>query len=170
MISRFARTATAVAMLVGVLAGCSSQPASAPTPTSAFASDEEAFAAAEKTYRAYVDALNARNDSAQSSPDPASFLIADALESHFETVRAFEEAKISTTGSSQIVDVHQIDVGVNGTISLEVCLDVSATSIVDATDADQTPVDRDERLLLLTEFVDLGSNLVISKSVAVDQC
>jgi hypothetical protein len=47
----------ALATVVGLSAGC--QPEPAPTPTApVFASEDEAFAAAEETYRAYVDALN----------------------------------------------------------------------------------------------------------------
>lgn len=45
--------------IVLMLAGCAPTPEPTPTPTAAFASEEEAFAAAEETYRAYTDALNA---------------------------------------------------------------------------------------------------------------
>lgn len=40
------------------LSGCTTPEPATPTPTAAFSSEEEAFAAAEETYRAYVDALN----------------------------------------------------------------------------------------------------------------
>src|SRR5690349_10893189 len=43
-------------LLAIALTGCASPPDATPTP--GFASEAEAFAAAEKTYRAYVDALN----------------------------------------------------------------------------------------------------------------
>jgi hypothetical protein len=39
-------------------AGCAAEPGVEATPTPTFASEAEAFAAAEATYRAYVDALN----------------------------------------------------------------------------------------------------------------
>lgn len=48
----------AVVLLVGALAGCSPSPEPSGEPTPTFSSEEEAFAAAEETYRAYVDALN----------------------------------------------------------------------------------------------------------------
>ena len=45
--------------VVGALVGCA--PSSEPTPTpTGFASEAEAFEAAEATYRAYVDATNAQ--------------------------------------------------------------------------------------------------------------
>ncbi len=57
MLRRVAAVTVALAMVVPLATGC--QPDPAPSPTGpAFATEEEAFAAAEETYRAYVDALN----------------------------------------------------------------------------------------------------------------
>ena len=57
MISRVARVTLALAIVLGMATGC--QPEPEPSPTGpVFATEEEAFAAAEETYRAYVDALN----------------------------------------------------------------------------------------------------------------
>src|SRR5690606_38234156 len=55
-------------VLSALLVGCSPEPDPTPTPTAAFASEEEAFAAAEETYRAYIDAFNAVD-----LQDPATF-------------------------------------------------------------------------------------------------
>ena len=55
---RAASIVIAAMLAVGALAGCGpTDPTPTPTPTG-FASEAEAFAAAEATYRAYVDALN----------------------------------------------------------------------------------------------------------------
>ena len=70
MASRMRRTFPAVGaalLALALVTGCAPEPAPTPTPTG-FASDDEAFAAAEATYRAYVDALNAVDLS-----DPATF-------------------------------------------------------------------------------------------------
>ena len=57
MISRVAAAALALAVVLGMTTGC--QPEPTPSPSGpVFANEEEAFAAAEETYRAYVDALN----------------------------------------------------------------------------------------------------------------
>ncbi|MCB8044373.1 hypothetical protein JM654_09380 [Microbacterium oxydans] len=53
---------------VMVLAGCTPSPAPTPTPTAVFASEEEAFAAAEETFTEYVLALNEIDTS-----DPTTF-------------------------------------------------------------------------------------------------
>ncbi len=57
MIPRVAAVTIALALAVCVMTGC--QPEPEPSPSApAFATEEEAFAAAEETYREYVDALN----------------------------------------------------------------------------------------------------------------
>lgn len=66
MLRRLARVALLGALLAGALTACTPEPE--PTPTPPFATEAEAFAAAEATYRAYVDALNAVDLS-----DPATF-------------------------------------------------------------------------------------------------
>lgn len=57
--SRAVMASIAAGMLIGLVA-CAPVPEAEPssTPTPVFASEEEAFAAAEEVYRAYVDALN----------------------------------------------------------------------------------------------------------------
>ncbi len=54
---RRAAAALVLALALGMTTAC--QPEPAPSPSApVFANEEEAFAAAEETYRAYVDALN----------------------------------------------------------------------------------------------------------------
>src|SRR5690349_13054891 len=57
MVFRVIAAALAVAVVLGTATACQPEPAPSPS-TGAFATQAEAFAAAEETYRAYVDALN----------------------------------------------------------------------------------------------------------------
>lgn len=83
--TRPALVAVAIAVL---LTACTPQPGPSPSPsTTGFANEEEAFAAAEATYRAYVDALNARREDPESPVDPRSFLSGHALEADIESQR-----------------------------------------------------------------------------------
>lgn len=68
VVSRRLGIAAALICASALTVGCAPGADPTPAPTSAFASEEEAFAAAEKTYRAYVDALNDVDLS-----DPATF-------------------------------------------------------------------------------------------------
>lgn len=52
------RAAALLAVAAVALSACGSAAEPTPTPTAAFASEEEAFAAAEETYRAYIAAYN----------------------------------------------------------------------------------------------------------------
>ena len=81
VILRATTAAVLLAASVVALTGClGSAPDPTPTPTAVFTSEEEAFAAAEETYRAYIDAVNARRADPRSEPDPQSFLIGEAQE------------------------------------------------------------------------------------------
>ena len=67
MLRRVAALAFGLTIIAGLGTGCQSEPAPSPTAP-VFSSEEEAFAAAEQTYRAYVEALNQVDLS-----DPATF-------------------------------------------------------------------------------------------------
>jgi hypothetical protein len=58
MLSRLAILTVASCSAVALLVGCTSGTQPRPTPTPTLATEKEAFAAAESTYRAYVSALN----------------------------------------------------------------------------------------------------------------
>ena len=130
------------AALAGLLAGCSPASEPAPTPSSAFADEAEAFAAAEQTYRAYVDALNARREE-PSAPDPQQFLIGKALESDIDTQRQLDHAGVLIVGPTSVDGVNGLSTSTDlTTVSIAVCLDSTDTRVVDAAGNDVTPQDR----------------------------
>ncbi|WP_405372692.1 MULTISPECIES: hypothetical protein [unclassified Microbacterium] len=121
--------AIAAAMATALLSGCApAAPAPSPTPTG-FASEEEAFAAAEETYRAYVAALNAVDLS-----DPATFEPVYAL----TTGDARDQEKRGLTQMHadgwSVEGVTRIDAIYAGDTRNEVivCLDVSEVEVLDS--------------------------------------
>jgi len=162
----------AVAMLTGVaaalFAGCSPQPQPTFTPTpapapTAFASDEEAFAAAEATYRAYVDAVNARR-AGHPRPNPAELLTGEALRSEADTLAFLERRQLRILGETSIssfVSSRRTTAGV----SLVVCLDGSKTKVVDAGGEDVTPTTRVAVSALEVEFEAAPGKVLISRTV-----
>ncbi|HWM15866.1 MAG TPA: hypothetical protein VNP97_04695 [Microbacterium sp.] len=132
MLPRVAAVALALALVIGVATGCQPQPepsVSAP----AFTTEEEAFAAAEETYSAYVDALNQVDLS-----DPETF----------EAVYAWTTGDLNATDRKGLSNYHADDVTVSGdsvvilvepltfdqaaaSIELAACLDVSQVEVVD---------------------------------------
>ncbi|WP_194395620.1 hypothetical protein [Microbacterium atlanticum] len=120
--------------LVLALSGCSTPEPPAPTPTAAFASEEEAFAAAEATYRAYVDALNAVDLS-----DPETFegvyewTTGEANASDRKSLSSFHADGVTVVGESVVTRLELAAYEpMKSEVSLDVCVDVSSVDLLDA--------------------------------------
>lgn len=119
---------------VVVLVGCTpeSEPTPLPLPTATgFASDAEAFAAAEATYRAYVDALNEVD-----LADPATFHALYTLttgEGRDSARSEFQQMHMdgwTVRGESKVTLVKSLG-RVHAQIQLAVCVDVSNVELTD---------------------------------------
>lgn len=150
-------------MAGATLSACSPTPEPSPTPTAAFASEEEAFAAAEEVYRAYNDASNEEGDT-------RSYLTGAALESDIETARYLKQNELSLSGQSEIVSFKgvQVQLAPISTVESRVCLDVSASRVLDDQGNDVTPSDRADRWLLDITFSGTADSLTISNSVVAE--
>ncbi len=160
-------------MALIALTGCeaAAEPTPSPTPTG-FASEEEAFAAAEETYRAYVDALNDVD-----LEDPATFepvfalLTGEALAASKKELTGLHAREVSKTGETKIASIRPQAFDSNsGTITLDVCLDVSDVDIrTEAGDSIVPPGRNDSQLLraLLAAVADPVSQLLITSSSAI---
>ena len=150
----------ALAVGSGALIGCSPTPEPTPTPTPVFASEEEAFAAAEETYRAY-------NDAGNSTGDGMDFLTGAALEGELGTTRYLEENDLTLEGASSIESFTGIDTEVEFStvvVKARVCVDVSNVVVLNASGDDVTPTDRVDLLTLDVTFVGTDAELLISES------
>jgi hypothetical protein len=163
-------TLVAAGALALSTSGCLGKPEPTPTPTVAFATDEEAFAAAEETYRAYVDALNARKLDENSLPDPIDFTFGEALEDELRANEIIKEADLAVVGNSQVVDVTPGRHVPAESTTIDVCIDSSETRVLDSDGEDVTPEDRDERVLLEVEMQMVGGALAIVRSEATSTC
>ncbi|WP_223627912.1 hypothetical protein [Microbacterium sp. EST19A] len=153
----------ALALMCPALVGCSPTPEPTPTPTPAFASEEEAFAAAEETYRAY-------NEAGNTTGDGIDFLTGSALEGELATTRYLQENGLTLEGASEIESFTglEIDVGAaNVVIQARVCVDVSNVVVLNRSGDDVTPIDRVDLLALDVTFVRTETELLIAKSEAV---
>ncbi|RUA25343.1 MAG: hypothetical protein DSY74_08925 [Actinobacteria bacterium] len=160
----------ATMLAVGALAGCGpTDPTPTPTPTG-FASEEEAFAAAEATYRAYVDALNQVDLS-----DPSTFeevyrwttgdANAEARES-FSQMHADGWMVAGQTGYDSLRLV-----GFASTpIRVEVCLDVTDVDVLDEGGQSVVPSTRLDRQAVSVDLThaDTATGLAISASNAIE--
>ena len=158
--------------VVGALVGCARSPEPTPTPTG-FASEAEAFEAAEATYRAYVDATNAQRMDPLHSPAPESFLRGELLESELEFDRQLKAEVLSIVGETVITDVEYAAIDANLTSAdVNICLDSSQTTIVDESGNDVTPSTREPITLISTTVVwtPSGTAITSSETLKTGQC
>lgn len=154
----------AIPALALLLGGCAPGSAPTPAPTPAFASEAEAFAAAEEVYRAYNEAGNDRSDDER-------YLTGDALSNDIESKRLLIENGLRIEGRSDVVAFRGTEADVAravATITAEVCIDVSSSRVHNSNNEDVTPEDRADRWLVEVTFVGAGNELLIAKSSPVD--
>ena len=166
-----ALAAGALLVLAPVLAGCGPSPAPTPTPTAAFASEEEAFAEAEKVYRAYNEAGN-DDRSGRTKNSAIGYLTGIALEDDLHMARSVEEQGLRLEGEAEVASVqrHSVDLQKRpAEIEIDVCLDITGTSVRDASGNDVTPTERQERLAIRVSLVVEAPRLLISDLVLLSE-
>src|SRR5688500_15745634 len=122
-----------MALLTGVLAGCTPE-AEKTEPTPAFASEAEAFAAAEETYRAYVDALNQVDLS-----DPETFeevyawTTGELNAQDRSNFSAWHADSVDKSGAASIDRLDPVSADpVNADVVLDACFNVSGVVVLDS--------------------------------------
>lgn len=165
---RWRRTAYAGAALLALaaLTACMPDPAPTPSPTG-FASEEEAFAAAEDTYRAYIDALSARQ-TGDESVDPLGFLTGQALEEAIDSDRQLELEQLELRGPISVTALDQIDATVYSA-SVHACVDMSKARVLDATGTDITPATRPDQFSVDIEAIWTSAGTLISQSTPSEE-
>lgn len=133
-----------LALAATTMSGCAPEPQPSPTPTPAFASEEEAFAAAEEVYRAYNEALNAIEPN-----DPRTF----------EDVYAFSSGTFAAADRENLSTMHAEGYTISGDavvlsftgeaaeepyerVVATTCLDVSEVAVLDSSGASVVNPDR----------------------------
>lgn len=147
MSARRGASLAVIALLAAPLLACTPDSAPPPSPSpSGFASEEEAFAAAEETYRAYIDALNAVDLQDPETFEPlyeltAGAFNADLRESYSERYAAgwTSSGAIKITLTQPMASNSELD-----SVSLHVCVDVSNFEAHDADGNSVVSPDRED--------------------------
>lgn len=162
MILRATTVATLLLASVIALTGClAPAPEPTPTPTAVFESEEEAFAAAEETYRAYVEALNEVNLDEPSTFEPLFALTTGALNA--ETRKTFSQMHadgwtVSGPTLAPVVEARVAEPGNLSVLEVAVCQDVSDVAVIDAEGQSVVSPDRpDMQSMLATLVADMDS-------------
>lgn len=154
-----------------VLAGCGGPPVVTPVPTPTvtpvFASDEEALAAAEEAYGAYLAAV----DLSLATGDGTGLrLVAEgnALEEALDSVEGFIEKGEKLVGQSSFTSMTLISQAIDGRLESYVCLDISQADVVDATGSSIVPPDRASVYPMHLSFEFRSHGLLVSESEVWD--
>lgn len=148
--------ALALVAVVAMLSGCSGPPEPVET-TPAFSSEDEAFAAAEDTYRAYVDALNQVDLSDPATFEPVFALTTGELASSDRTnFSRWHADGYALHGTSVVETIERLDATVAGgtaEVTLGACYNVAEVDVRDGAgnsvvDANRPAVQRLEITLL----------------------
>lgn len=128
-------------LALGTLAACTPEPEPKPTKTPLFASDEEAFKAAEETYRAYTDALNNVDTSDPETFDAViAWTTGDASAALKKSLSELHAESVTLVGSTTIQQATPLSFDTDaGEISMHVCADVSKTDVLNSTGASLVP-------------------------------
>lgn len=172
------RTASPCLLLLAatslLLAACTSAPQAAPSPTPLFSSKDDAFAAAEATYRAYNDAGNDRRNG-DLSAKPQRFLRGEALEAELAAEDYLRSKGLQLVGDVSVTDFIGLDADVKPARTLLtalVCLDVSRARLVSVEGTDVTSTERPPVLAQTVQMsADVGDLLIDhEEEAAADQC
>lgn len=165
--------AAAVAFgLVAALAGCDAgpvDPTSSPPPSPAppiFASDEEALAAAEAAYAAYLSEVDKVTQSGGvDEGELAQFVAPDYLAELVQSLAKLRESGNRTTGSSSYDGMRMLDQPgtTEALVRVYVCLDTSKVRVLGADGEDVTPEKKPTRLPIVASFTsrEPGSSVLV---------
>jgi len=154
-----------LAVAGATLSACTPAPAPSPTPTAAFASEEEAFAAAEETYRAYNNAVNHQR-LGDESVDPLTFLTGDILDSERKTSQELEASGIRINGDTVVTRFTGTDSTLGGPVAqvgATICLDITQARAIDSSGADVTAPGRSDIYAIHATFTGDADQLSISE-------
>lgn len=166
-------TAALVATLLS-LAACAHTAHTTPSPTATplFANKEDAFAAAEATYRAYTDASNATILTDATTFDAVfAWLRADALDSARKNFSEYYASGVTRTGASSFdhFTPGSYDAETR-TVVVHLCIDVSSVDVLDAEGHSVVPADRPPRRAVEVTMIsaDTATRLAISSAIPTD--
>lgn len=153
------------------MSGCSA-PAEPAEPTPLFTSEEQAFAAAEETYRAYVEALNGVDLSdPETFEDVYAWTTGEANANERKTMTQMHADGWAVSGDTVVRSFDASEASSSADVVAVACTDVTAVAVVDSDGASVVPSDRPNAYAVQLEFIEDSNakyGLLISASNAIE--
>jgi len=163
----------AAVLLIGsaALSGCAPQVTPTPTPTPVFASEDEAFAAAEEVYREFIRRLNDVDLSDTNTFEPLFELSSGSFEkADREAYSAMHAEGYVMHGETRLVSFEAAESPPpHNTVVAHICLDVSSVSVVDSAGVSQVEEGRPDLVPLEVTFVADRHNVMLIDSAVTRQ-
>ncbi|MES2866748.1 hypothetical protein [Microbacterium sp. KRD172] len=160
-----------LALAASTLSACTPTPEPTPTPTAAFASEEEAFAAAEEVYRAYNDALSQVDTSDPDTFEPLYALTTGGVnEADRESFSKMHAEGYVVSGKTQVIDFKGISASPERDEVVAItCLDVSDVAVVNSAGVSQVnPTRPDTYALELTFISQFDDQLLLDSAKPIE--
>ena len=176
MRTSFRLAAVTLVIAVGLsLGGCAPdapapKPTASPSATPLFATDEEALAAAEEAYAAYLRVSDTITAEGGADIERIDAVVASSLkEALHDSLSKYKDRGLHTVGNSKFdtSSVQRIENDADGpmSIGLYLCLDVQGVRVISKDGTDVTPIDRVDRLPLVIDLIsDDAGGLVMESS------
>lgn len=163
-------TIALVCVLAAALSGCVTEPSkpaestAPPTATPIFANDEEALAAAEAAYAAYL-AVDAQilADGGRDPERIKEVVTERYAERLLPEYSSLVENSLSIRGET-VLDTASLIQQASGSVQIYGCQDISATVVLTSDGTDATPTGRETRLPLVLSFETIDGDLRIDWS------
>lgn len=165
------RAAALLAVAAVALSACGPAAEPTPTPTAAFASEEEAFAAAEETYRAYNDALEQVDTTDPTTFAPLYELTAGGVNaSDRESFSELQANGYTVHGRTEVVWFEPMSASPSlQRVTAQACLDVSKVEVQDANGTSQVNPDRPDIYALELTFVLHQQQMLLEAAKRIDE-
>lgn len=172
MMTARARTGAAIAaagLMLGMLSACTPDPEPTPTKTTLFASEEEAFAAAEETYREYMavyTSLDVSDPRAYETTQP--YVTGPYAAADREGLSRLYADNLTRTGESVVVSFRGVEFNAPDEVIARTCDDVSETDILDSSGKSVVSPERRDKYALDLTFTVKNGTLRIQEAQAVE--
>lgn len=167
---RFVIGAVVIAAGAGAMSGCSAPPEPEPTPSPMFSSEEEAFAAAEEVYRAYLQAADrVQFDAPETFAGVLQFTTGTMASSERESLSLANAEGFEQRGETHLVYFHPIAEDPElSQLFARACIDLRETAILDSMGNSLVSPTRGDTLALDLTFEQRSSRLLIAQAEAVE--